>query len=111
MDLFSYLLSKKYTEESLEGAGALKGKSTYEIACDNGFVGTEAEWLSSIVPNIGENGTWVIGDVDTGIIASPDLQDYATIEYVKALIDELEMPEGTAGMVALTTEEVLDICK
>lgn len=24
------------------------GKSAYEIACDNGFVGTEEEWLASL---------------------------------------------------------------
>lgn len=111
MDLQSYILSKKYTEESLQGAGALKGKSAYEVACENGFKGTESEWLASIVPQIGPAGTWVIGDVDTGIIASPDLQGYATTKYVKELIDSLDMPEGTIGMVALSKDEILDICK
>jgi hypothetical protein len=24
------------------------GRSAYEVACDNGFVGTEAEWLASL---------------------------------------------------------------
>lgn len=36
------------TEESLKGAGALKGKSPYEIAVDNGYTGTEQEWLESL---------------------------------------------------------------
>ena len=48
MDVVSYLLSKKYTEDSLKNAGALKGKSAYEIACENGFKGTEKVWLDSL---------------------------------------------------------------
>lgn len=38
----AYALSRKYTEESL------KGKSPYEIAVDNGYTGTEQEWLESL---------------------------------------------------------------
>lgn len=34
---------------------ALRGKSAYEIAVDNGFVGTEAEWLESLKGNDGES--------------------------------------------------------
>jgi len=44
----AYALSKKYTSDSLVGAGAIKGKSAYEIAVDNGYSGTEAEWLESL---------------------------------------------------------------
>lgn len=52
-----------------------RGKSAYEIALENGFVGTEKEWINSlkgengITPSIGENGHWFIGDIDTGISA------------------------------------------
>lgn len=52
------------------------GKSAYQIAVDNGFVGTEAEWILSLK---GENGItphidpttkhWFIGETDTGILA------------------------------------------
>ena len=55
------------------------GKSAYEIAVDNGFVGTETEWLESLKGADGENGitphidsttkNWHIGAVDTGILA------------------------------------------
>ena len=133
MDITSYILSKRYIEDSLKGVGALKGKSAYEIACENGFKGTPTEWLDSLrgqTPSIGANGTWVIGDYDTGIIASPSLAGYATEDFVKSqinnldlteyatktyvldLIEQLELPEGTAGaMIALTAEEILAICK
>lgn len=57
MDLIALNTAKKYVDETLTGAGALKGekgdpgsdgKSAYEIAVDNGFVGTETEWLESL---------------------------------------------------------------
>lgn len=96
MDIVSYILSKKYIEDSLAGAGALAGKSAYEIAQENGFAGTPAEWLASLrgdTPEIGPNGTWVISGNDTGIIASPSLAGYATEEYVNAQIAAIDFPE------------------
>jgi len=93
MDLIIYSILKKYIKDSLAGAGALKGqdgKSAYEIAIDNGFSGTEQEWIDSLIgasgetPNIGENGNWFIGAIDTGIKAGAitnynDLIDKPTI--------------------------------
>ena len=38
-----------------------------------------------------------------------DLGQYATQAYVQDLIDGMQ--EGTVDMIALTTEEILDICK
>ena len=46
MDMITYALSKKYADENA-GEGA-PGKSAYEIAVENGFVGTEEEWLGSL---------------------------------------------------------------
>lgn len=61
-----------------------RGKSAYEIAKENGFDGTETEWLASLkgatgaagangkdgengkTPYVGENGNWYIGTNDTG---------------------------------------------
>lgn len=36
---------------------ALRGKSAYEIAVDNGFIGTEAEWLASLHGKDGKDGS------------------------------------------------------
>ena len=81
MDIVTYALAKRYIEKSLAGAGALKGesgKSAYEIAVDNGFSGSEREWLNSLkgeagkTPTIGDNGNWFIGGADTGIPARGD---------------------------------------
>lgn len=73
IDVVTLALAKKYTKESLEGAGALKGedgKSAYQLAVENGFKGSEKEWLSSLAPHIGENGNWFAGEKDTGIAAT-----------------------------------------
>ena len=92
MDITSYILSKKYIEDSLAGAGAVQGKSAYDIACDNGFKGSPGEWLESLkglTPQIGPQGTWLIGDVDTGVIASPSLAGYATEDFVELMFNSV----------------------
>ena len=99
MDITSYLLSKKYVEDSLVGMGALAGKSAYEIACSNGFSGTPTEWLESLkgdTPCIGPNGTWVIGGEDTGVVVAPDLTGYTTEDYVNQQIANIPQPDLSA---------------
>lgn len=70
IDLIAVKMSKRYTEESLVGAGALKGndgdngkdgKSAYQSALDNGFEGTEKEWIDSLK---GEPGKDSAGEED-----------------------------------------------
>jgi hypothetical protein len=57
------------------GGSGTAGKSAYEIAVDNGFVGSETEWLASLkgqdgsTPTIGSNNNWFIDNVDTGVSA------------------------------------------
>lgn len=69
----------------MSGAGSSTqgkdGKSAYEIAVDNGFSGSEQQWIESLVgrpgdtPYIGANGHWFVGAVDTEISATPSM-DY-----------------------------------
>ena len=83
IDVVTLALAKKYTKESLAGAGALKGekgdpftyddftpeqllalkgetgiegKSAYQIAVEKGFIGTETEWIASLKGEIGPMG-------------------------------------------------------
>ena len=107
MDINSYILSKKYVEDTLVGAGALVGKSAYEIACENGFKGTPAEWLASLrgdTPQIGPSGTWVVSGIDTGVIASPSLAGYATEEFVNQQIANIEFPKTDLSAYATRAE-------
>ena len=93
MDIVTYALLKKYIKASLAGAGALQGKdgkSAYEIAIQNGYSGSEQQWISSLTgtpgetPYIGVNGNWFIGAIDTGVKAGAitsynDLTDKPTL--------------------------------
>lgn len=42
--------------DGLDGANGADGKSAYDIAVDNGFVGTEVEWLASLHGKNGKDG-------------------------------------------------------
>ena len=96
MDVKSFIFAKSYVDDALSGIGALQGKSAYEIAVQQGFQGTEKEWLKSlegITPHIGENGNWVLGEIDTGVTAAPDLGGYFSEQ----------------NLIALTQNEILEI--
>lgn len=59
MDLVTLALAKKYTDDTVSGFGSLQGKdgkSAYQIALDNGFIGTETDWLESLKGEIGASG-------------------------------------------------------
>lgn len=62
MDLVALALAKKYTDDTVAGVGALKGedgKSAYQIALDNGFIGTETAWLESLKGEDGSSGVYL----------------------------------------------------
>ena len=58
-------LQEKLNNGELGGGGGsgTAGKSAYEIAVDNGFVGTETEWLESLKGVDGTDGTTFIPSV------------------------------------------------
>ena len=97
MDFTTYALLKSYVKQQIKAVES-KSKSAYEIAVDNGFKGTEQEWLKSLQgesPYIGENGNWFVGTLDTGVPATPDLSGYYSQE----------------NLIPLTKDEILEICK
>lgn len=68
------------------------GKSAYEIAKKNGFLGTEIEWLESLrgqSPEI-KDGYWWIGDYNTGVPAT-SIADFTALEEneIKDIINKL----------------------
>lgn len=97
VDVVTLALAKKYTKESLAGAGALKGekgdpftyndftpeqllalkgengidgKSAYQLAVEKGFIGTEAEWITSLKGIQGPKGdNYQITEADYAAIA------------------------------------------
>lgn len=68
-----------YTGTLEELIEAFKGDSAYKIVVSKGYKGTETEWLVTLIgasskdskdgvtPQIGENGNWKIGNIDTGV--------------------------------------------
>ncbi len=86
---------------------ARDGDSAYVVACQNGFEGTEAEWLESLkgergekgvdgtTPHIGKNGNWWIGETDTGVPANG-------VSAAAPIITSINLPssawEGTDGL-------------
>lgn len=60
-----------------DGTNGKDGLSAYEIAVQNGFIGTESEWLSSLKGKDGVDGN------------SPEVSSFATTEYVDARLSEI----------------------
>lgn len=104
METITYAILKSYIKQVIEsGEGGRNGKSAYEIAVDNGFQGTEQEWLITLQgesPHIGENGHWFIGETDTGIPATPTVEDIDLSNYY-----------SKEELIALKEDEILAICK
>ena len=94
MDIITYALCKKQISDTLMGAGALIGKSAYQIAVENGFKGSEKDWLLSLkgeqgyTPYIGENGNWFINGEDTNISASGGIKISSKEDSQEIIIDE-----------------------
>ena len=110
-DLYTQLLKK--LSEIQTGANGKDGRSAYEIAIENGFVGTVAEWLESLKGRDGKDGLSGKNgkDGEDGLPGkdgtngkdgkdgrdgkdgvSPDLTNYPDTDAVKALIQDAVQP-------------------
>ena len=104
-DLYTQLLKK--LSEMQTGANGKDGRSAYEIAIENGFVGTAAEWLESLKGRDGIDGKDGLPGKDgkdglpgkdgrdgrdgkDGV--SPDLTNYPDADAVKALVQDAVQP-------------------
>ncbi|MCM1008473.1 MAG: collagen-like protein [Ruminococcus flavefaciens] len=68
----------------------LNGKSAYEVAVENGFIGTEKEWLQSITPDLSPYITRVevLKIVDDKVHSSaPDLSPYVTRVETQKIVE------------------------
>ena len=105
LDLYTQLLKK--LSEMQTGANGKDGRSAYEIAIENGFVGTAAEWLESLKGRDGIDGKDGLPGKDgkdglpgkdgrdgrdgkDGV--SPDLTNYPDTDAVKALVQATVQP-------------------
>ena len=105
LDLYTQLLKK--LSEMQTGANGKDGRSAYEIAIENGFVGTVAEWLESLKGRDGidgkdgkdgadglpgKDGTNGKDGRDGKDGVSPDLTNYPDTDAVKALVQATVQP-------------------
>lgn len=79
--------------------GGADGKSAYEIAVDNGFVGTETEWLASLKGEKGDKGDTgspgADGDKgDPGADGADGFGTEAQYNDIIARLEALETPEA-----------------
>ena len=86
--------------DGADGADGADGKSAYEVAVDNGFSGTEAQWLASLVGATGPAGSDAKQISSIGITAQGYLQvtfnDNST--YSTALVNlKPTLPTGAGG--------------
>lgn len=65
---------KDYVDKKV--AGALTGKSAYQVAVDNGFVGTEQEWLVSLKSVLTEQDKENIADIVLGELPTTEGVQY-----------------------------------
>ena len=79
--------------EGAPGADGDDGRSAYQVAVDNGFVGSEAEWLESLEGDDGRSAYQVA--VDNGFVGSE-------AEWLESLEGEPGPPGGMASRASVT---------
>lgn len=94
--------------ESDDPVDGINGKSAYEVAVDNGFVGTAAQWLESLIGNSAYED-WLAGG-KTGTF-----QDFLDeiVETVNLLIPqtltEIQKDQARNNIDALTSIAAIDV--
>jgi len=87
----------------IPGGGA-DGKSAYEVAVENGFVGTEEEWLESLVGPEGPEGPM-------GPVGVPDVEGYSNINNNQSSeieVTSMVLPTGKSWWVHLLIQRTTD---
>ena len=94
--------------EGSDGVDGINGKSAYQVAVDNGFVGTAAQWLDSLIGNSAYE-EWV---ANGGVGTFQDFLD-EIVETVNLLIPqtltEAQKEQARANIDALTSSAVTDV--
>lgn len=90
---------------SVEGVAGDDGKSAYEIAVDNGFSGTEAEWLASLK---GQDGNSGVASAD-GVESVNNLNGGTTDTQSKVYVLGANMGKELADEIADVEDRVSEI--
>ena len=94
--------------EGSDGVDGINGKSAYQVAVDNGFVGTAAQWLDSLIGNSAYE-EWV---ANGGVGTFQDFLD-EIVETVSLIIPqtltEAQKEQARTNIDALTSSAVTDV--
>ena len=100
-DLYTQLLQKigeaQHGKDGADGKDGKDGLSAYELAVENGFVGTATEWLESLRGADGKDGLPGKGGkngVDGKDGITPDMSSYATKTDIAELQKQIESISG-----------------
>lgn len=78
MDLVTLAIAKKFSGSG-SGTPGKDGKSAYEIAIENGFSGTEKEWVASLKGDKGDKGdVGKMPEIQIGLVTTLDPGSEAT---------------------------------
>ena len=95
----SNTITLKNGTNGLNGTNGQDGKSAYDIAVEQGFVGTEQEWLESLKGQDGQDGIVMDAPADSKAYARKDNAWVETVEavnvYTKTEADEAFLPKTT----------------
>jgi hypothetical protein len=79
---------------NMANSGELDGKSAYELACDEGFEGTQEEWIESLSGIQGERG---VGIAEITKIATENNVDTYQLIYTDESTTTFEITNGRDG--------------
>ena len=80
-----------------EWLDSLNGKSAYQIALDYGFVGTIEQWILSLKGNKGDNGVGVVSIARTSGNGAAGTTDTYTINYTNNTSSTYQVVNGANG--------------
>lgn len=107
IDILTLKQAKNYVDETLQGAGALKGedgKSAYQVAVDNGFDGTEEEWLDSLKSNGAD-----IEMVEKIVEDALNNVDFGTVDSVNGKTGEVELSASDLNAVEQEAFNIVNV--
>ena len=85
------------------GIQGIAGKSAYTVAVEGGFVGTEAQWLLSLVGDTGATGNGIASVVKTGTVG---LVDTYTVTMTSGATATFTVTNGLDGADGLDVDHI-----
>ena len=85
------------------GIQGIPGKSAYTVAVEGGFVGTEAQWLLSLVGDTGATGNGIASIVKTGTVG---LVDTYTVTMTSGATATFTVTNGLDGVDGLDVDHI-----